>query len=48
MSDNQGIEGSMGKGDTRTRRGKINRGTWGAVRPKKRKKTKANDAGTRR
>jgi 30S ribosomal protein S31 len=28
----------MGKGDRRTRRGKIYRGTYGITRPKKRKK----------
>ncbi|PYO78338.1 MAG: 30S ribosomal protein THX [Gemmatimonadetes bacterium] len=28
----------MGKGDIRTRRGKIHRGTYGISRPKKRKK----------
>ena len=31
----------MGKGDIRTRRGKINRGTFGVSRPKKEKKEKA-------
>ena len=31
----------MGKGDIRTRRGKINRGTYGVSRPKKAKKNKA-------
>lgn len=31
----------MGKGDIRTRRGKINRGTYGVSRPKKEKKEKA-------
>ena len=30
----------MGKGDIRTRRGKISRGTYGVTRPKKKKKTK--------
>ena len=29
----------MGKGDKRTRRGKINRGAYGVSRPKKRKTT---------
>lgn len=28
----------MGKGDRRTRRGKINRGTYGKTRPKKNQK----------
>ncbi len=31
----------MGKGDVRTRRGKINRGTYGVSRPRKAKKGKA-------
>lgn len=31
----------MGKGDIRTRRGKINRGTYGVSRSKKEKKEKA-------
>jgi 30S ribosomal protein S31 len=31
----------MGKGDQRSRRGKINRGTFGKTRPKKRKKADA-------
>ena len=31
----------MGKGDIRTRRGKIVRGTYGATRPKASKKAKA-------
>jgi 30S ribosomal protein S31 len=31
----------MGKGDLRTRRGKINRGTYGKTRPKKKKKRAA-------
>lgn len=31
----------MGKGDIRTRRGKINRGTYGVSRPKKEKKGKS-------
>lgn len=39
---------SMGKGDIRTRRGKINRGSWGVTRPKKAKKEKAERAGRRR
>ena len=30
----------MGKGDVRTRRGKINRGTYGVSRAKKEKKNK--------
>ncbi len=34
----------MGKGDVRTRRGKINRGTYGVSRPKKEKKGKAGTA----
>lgn len=38
----------MGKGDIRTRRGKINRGSWGVTRPKKAKKEKAERAGRRR
>jgi 30S ribosomal protein S31 len=29
----------MGKGDKRTRRGKVNRGTYGKTRPKRRNKT---------
>ena len=29
----------MGKGDQRTKRGKIVRGTFGVLRPKKRKRT---------
>lgn len=33
----------MGKGDIRTRRGKINRGTYGVSRPKKEKKEKARE-----
>ncbi len=33
-------EQGMGKGDIRTRRGKINRGTYGVSRPKKEKKDK--------
>ena len=33
----------MGKGDIRTRRGKINRGTYGVSRPKKVKKGKARE-----
>ncbi len=32
----------MGKGDRRTRKGKIFRGTHGKTRPKKRKKTKGS------
>ena len=35
----------MGKGDIRTRRGKINRGTYGVSRPKKEKKEKARARG---
>lgn len=31
----------MGKGDVRTRRGKINRGTYGVSRARKEKKEKA-------
>ncbi len=31
----------MGKGDKRTKRGKISRGTHGAARPKKKKKKKS-------
>lgn len=34
----------MGKGDRRTRKGKIFRGTYGKSRPKKRKKEKAQAA----
>ena len=30
----------MGKGDIRTRRGKITRGTFGKTRPRKKKKSK--------
>jgi 30S ribosomal protein S31 len=33
----------MGKGDRRTKRGKIYRGTFGKSRPKPRVKTKAKD-----
>lgn len=33
----------MGKGDIRTRRGKIWRGTYGKTRPSKKKKTTANN-----
>jgi 30S ribosomal protein S31 len=36
---NQRRFGNMGKGDRRTKRGKIWRGTTGASRPKKKKKT---------
>ncbi|MCY3843219.1 MAG: 30S ribosomal protein THX [Acidobacteria bacterium] len=37
----------MGKGDVRTRRGKINRGTYGVSRPKKEKeKEKKGKAAT--
>ena len=39
----------MGKGDVRTRRGKINRGTYGVSRPRKQKKDKSEtDARGRR
>lgn len=38
----------MGKGDIRTRRGKINRGSWGVRRPKKAKKEKAERTERRR
>lgn len=31
----------MGKGDLRTKRGKIYRGTFGKTRPRKKKRTKA-------
>jgi 30S ribosomal protein S31 len=34
----------MGKGDLRTRRGKIHRGTYGNTRPKKSKKRKMSQA----
>jgi 30S ribosomal protein S31 len=34
----------MGKGDQRTRRGKINRGTFGKTRPKKKNKPGAKKA----
>jgi len=34
----------MGKGDLRTRRGKIHRGTYGNTRPKKSKKRKLSQA----
>ena len=34
----------MGKGDLRTRRGKIFRGTYGNTRPKKKRKKKTADA----
>ncbi|MGA2260671.1 MAG: 30S ribosomal protein THX [Acidobacteriota bacterium] len=30
----------MGKGDIRTRRGKINRGTYGKTRPRKKKEAR--------
>jgi 30S ribosomal protein S31 len=30
----------MGKGDQRTKRGKINRGSYGRTRPRKKKKAK--------
>lgn len=33
----------MGKGDTRTRRGKIVRGTFGNARPRKKKRNENND-----
>ncbi|MYF48820.1 MAG: 30S ribosomal protein THX [Gammaproteobacteria bacterium] len=33
----------MGKGDQRTRRGKIVRGTFGVRRPKKRKRSERQD-----
>lgn len=36
----------MGKGDKKTRRGKIYRGTFGKTRPKKAKKRKAKEAAT--
>ncbi|MDO9264336.1 MAG: 30S ribosomal protein THX [Desulfosalsimonadaceae bacterium] len=32
----------MGKGDKRTKRGKINNGTYGKTRPKKKKETAAS------
>ncbi len=38
----------MGKGDIRTRRGKINRGTYGVRRRKKAKKPAADTQGKRR
>ena len=34
----------MGKGDMKTKRGKITRGTYGKTRPKKKKKEKAQKA----
>ncbi len=34
----------MGKGDIKTRRGKITRGTYGKTRPKNKKKNKAEKA----
>jgi len=37
----------MGKGDRRTKRGKIFRGTYGTTRPKEKKKRKAADAAKR-
>ncbi len=33
----------MGKGDQRTKRGKIYRGSYGKTRPRKRKKTKPQE-----
>jgi 30S ribosomal protein S31 len=33
----------MGKGDLRTKRGKINRGTYGKTRPKKKKTKPASE-----
>ncbi len=36
----------MGKGDRRTRRGKIWRGTYGKYRPKKKKKKQQQEAAT--
>jgi len=38
----------MGKGDRRTRRGKIWRGTYGKYRPKKKKKQKQEAAAAAR
>jgi len=35
---------TMGKGDMKTKRGKITRGTYGKTRPKKKKKEKAQKA----
>lgn len=35
----------MGKGDRKTRRGKIYRGTFGKTRPKKKKKKSTEEAG---
>lgn len=37
----------MGKGDQRTKRGKIFRGTFGKTRPKKKKKAKHQSPGAR-
>lgn len=34
----------MGKGDQRTRRGKVHRGTFGVTRPKHKKKTEGTAA----
>ena len=34
----------MGKGDMKTKRGKINRGTYGKTRPKNKKKNKTKKA----
>jgi len=34
----------MGKGDMKTKRGKINRGTYGKTRPRNKKKNKAQKA----
>jgi 30S ribosomal protein S31 len=34
----------MGKGDQRSKRGKVHRGTFGRTRPKKKRKTKAPPA----
>ncbi len=37
----------MGKGDRRTKRGKIFRGTFGKTRPRKKKKTKVTQQVTK-
>ena len=41
------VGGSMGKGDKRSKRGKICIGTFGKTRPKKRAKSEAKKAKTR-
>ena len=44
----QGIGGSMGKGDIRTKRGKIARGTFGSKRKRRKKKRGQGNTGDRR